>query len=75
MTPTELEKRLATVEREVAKLQSERAAVPRQHPVHALDKIHGAFENDDSFREAMRLGRKWRASQRPKTKKPKAKRK
>jgi hypothetical protein len=75
MSTTEIEKRLTIIERELAELKAERAAVRKRHPVHALERIHGAFEDDESFREAMRLGRKWRQSQRPKTRKSKVKRK
>jgi len=64
MTSAELEKRLARVEQEVAQLKSAQAGIAR-HPLHTLEQIHGIFENDEAFREAARLGRKWRRAQRP----------
>jgi hypothetical protein len=64
MSTTELEQRLIAVERDVAQLKAERRT---SHPVAALERIHGTFEDDASFREAARLGRKWRNSQRPST--------
>jgi hypothetical protein len=76
MSIVEIEKRLIAVENELARLKAERFAVGRGHPIQALDRIHGTFENDDAFKEAMRLGRKWRTSQRPSgARKAKAKRK
>ncbi len=79
MTTTELAKRLSAVERDVAVLKSSRngSHVPTPsdagHPIHTLEAIHGTFEDDDSFREAMRLGRKWRDSLDSKAPKSKAK--
>jgi hypothetical protein len=62
MTTREIAKRLSAVELEVAQLKANGLLSSAQHPVHALEKIHGTFENDDAFKEAMRLGRKWRNS-------------
>jgi hypothetical protein len=56
---TDFENRLATLEKDVAQLKSERTG---RHPVVALEKIHGTFKNDKAFQEAMSLGRKWRKS-------------
>jgi hypothetical protein len=75
MSTTEIEKRLTAIERELAQLKGERATTAKSHPIHALEQIHGAFENDEAFREAARLGRQWRESQRPKARKAKAKHK
>jgi hypothetical protein len=72
MSTREIEKRLAIIEQEIAHLKAERRPA---HPIHALEKIHGTFENDEAFKEATRLGRKWRESQRPNARKSKAKRK
>lgn len=63
MTMTEIELRLTAVEKELARLKSTRRTSKRAHPVDTLDAIHGTFANDDAFKEAMRLGRKWRASE------------
>ncbi len=62
MTTTELDKRVTTIERELASLRARRAA-GKVHPVRVIEGIHGAFENDDAFQEAMRLGRKWRKTE------------
>lgn len=76
MTTTEmLERRLAAVEADLAKLKSQRPGAQAVSPDHWWQKIHGTFENDEAFQEAMRLGRKWRESQRPKARRLKAKRK
>lgn len=75
MSAAELEKRLAAIEHELANLKSERASTVKTHPIHTVEKIHGTFENDEAFKEAMRLGRKWRKSQRPPGRKSKTKRK
>jgi hypothetical protein len=64
MTTAQLESRLTTLEREVAGLKAERQATqPRSlHPLEVLQRTHGTFADDEAFREAARLGRKWRAS-------------
>jgi hypothetical protein len=64
MSTSELEQRLIAVEREVAQLKAQRLT---PHPVAALERIHGTFEDDAAFREAARFGRKWRKSGRPLT--------
>lgn len=74
MKTAEIEKRLAALERAVARLNQDRGATVRRHPVQVLERIHGTFEDDEAFREAMRLGRQWRRSQRPSPRKQKAKR-
>ena len=65
MTLTTIEKRLAVIERELEKLKSSRGTSlgKKAHPVETLDAIHGTFENDNAFQEAMRIGRKWRKAQ------------
>jgi hypothetical protein len=73
MSATEIERRLVAVEQEIARLKANRGALA--HPIQALEQIHGTFEDDEAFREAMRLGRKWRESQRPIVRKARAKRK
>lgn len=73
MAVAEIELRLAALEAEVAELKQrlEEPAEPKQHWV---DKVFGAFADDPDFLEAMRLGRKYRESQRPKAAKRGAKR-
>jgi hypothetical protein len=67
MTISQLEQRLRAVERELAELKLQRNRPVRPaHPVDAIDRIHGTFEDDDAFRDAMRLGREWRDSDLPK---------
>jgi len=63
MTIAQIEQRLAAIEQKLARLDSKQGAAKRRlTPVEALEAIHGTFEDDDAFREAMRLGRKWRKS-------------
>jgi hypothetical protein len=65
-----LEQRLATVEAELAQLKRRLGKEPASE--HAwLDKIYGSFANDPEYEEAMRLGRKYRESLRPKPRKKK----
>lgn len=79
MSISEIEKRLAAVEAEVANLKAERAVAAPQRPIDTFRQISGLFAGDEAFLEAMRLGRQWRESQRPEPRKPgrnpKAKRK
>lgn len=68
-----LEQRLFALEQEVARL---RAQIEKAEAgPSGWDKVSGAFAYDADFLEAMRLGREWRESLRPKSartpKKPK----
>jgi hypothetical protein len=80
MTLSELESRLAVLEAKVQQLQATVPQAADQKPAVARDRwwerIHGTFENDDAFKEAMRLGREWRTGKKrkPATRKAKAKR-
>ncbi len=63
MTNTEVEERLAVLEKEVAVLKQkiekeEKAKLPW------WEQIAGTFANDPIYDEAMRLGREYRLSQR-----------
>ena len=75
MSTTEIEKRLASLEHEVATLKATRHQLPKLRPIDVLESIHGTFEDDEAFRQAARFGRTWRNSQRPSARKSKAKRK
>jgi hypothetical protein len=68
MATVSLEDRVAALEAEVARLKArlESPAKPREDWV---DKIGGSFANDPIYEEAMRLGRKYRDSLRPKPRK------
>jgi len=71
MTTVEMEKRLTAVERELAELRS-RVMIPATSPNHWVEKMAGTFSSPNAraaFDEAMRYGRKWRESQRPKSRK------
>ncbi len=65
MAASTLEKRVAALEAEVARLRV-RVGSGGQPSRDWLDTIWGSFANDPVYEEAMRLGRKWRESFRPK---------
>lgn len=64
MTNAQIIKRLQALEAEVEQLKRGRpAASAAQKPW--WEQIAGTFENDPLYEKAMRLGREYRASQRP----------
>jgi hypothetical protein len=66
MPANNLEQRVAALEAEVVEIKK------RLPPQKALvDVLWGAFKGDPAFEEAMRLGKKWRDSFRPKSRKRK----
>ncbi len=65
MATINLQDRVAALEAEVARLKKKMDKDSRPW----TEKITGAFANDPAFDEAMRLGRKYRESLRPKPKK------
>jgi hypothetical protein len=74
MSTTDLEKRLTALEREVAELRA-RIIIPPSSPNHWIEKIAGKYsspEDQAAFDEAMRIGREWRESHRPKPRRRKA---
>jgi hypothetical protein len=68
MASAPLEDRVTALEREVARLKA-RVEGTGQTTEDWLDKMWGSFANDPAFEEAMRLGREWRESFRPKPRK------
>jgi hypothetical protein len=70
MAAENLEKRLAALEAEVSEL---RRIVKKEDDVPWWQKIMGTFANDPYYEEAMRLGREYRESTRPKLRKKKKK--
>ncbi|MBI3822498.1 MAG: hypothetical protein HY289_07440 [Planctomycetes bacterium] len=67
-----LEQRLGALEAEVAKLR-EQNGKPQTDDRPWWEKIYGTFANDPYYEEAMRLGRKYRESTKPKPRKKKKK--
>ena len=65
MNTMKLEDRVTALEAEVARLKKKLDKDSRPW----TEKIAGAFANDPAFEEAMRLGREYRESLRPKPKK------
>ena len=64
MAARELNARVAALEAEVSRLK-ERLERGDKTSKHWVDTVYGAFANDPDFLEAMRLGRKYRESLRP----------
>ncbi len=64
-----LEKRVSELEAEVARLKTG----SQQDNRPWWEKIYGTFANDPHYEEAMELGRKYRESFRPKSRKKKKK--
>lgn len=70
MSAQELEIRLIALEAEVARLKK-KVEADDENIVPWWEKISGTFADDPIYDEAMRLGREYRESLRPKTKKTK----
>jgi hypothetical protein len=69
--PANLEERVAELERLVAQLQQEKSL---QHGGRTwLDDLYGRFEANSPFDQAMKPGRKYRNSLRPRPSKTKSK--
>jgi hypothetical protein len=65
-----LERRLTVLEAELAEIKKKLGGDKATGHVW-LDQIYGSFANDPEYEEAMRLGRKYRDSLRPKDQKRK----
>ncbi len=65
MAVQEIELRVAALEAEMARLK-EQLAKSAGAERDWLDEIFGVFDNDPIYEEAMRLGREYRESLRPK---------
>jgi hypothetical protein len=65
MALSEIELRVAALEAEMVRVKKRLEEGPVE-PGDWLSEIYGAFANDSHFEEAMRLGRKYRESLRPK---------
>jgi hypothetical protein len=74
MAAARIESRIAALEEEVARLKR-RLTEPAKAKTHWVEGVYGAFANDPDFLEAMRLGRKYRESLRPRSRNRTTKRK
>lgn len=70
MTKAELEQRLRTMERELAQIKERIGALPAPSAPW-WHKIWGRFADDESFPLAVKLGREYRESLRPRPKRKK----
>jgi hypothetical protein len=68
MAVAQIELRVEALEAEVASLR-QRLEEPVEPRKHWVDLVYGAFAGDADFLEAMRLGRQYRESLRPKPRK------
>lgn len=65
MAARSLEERVAALEAEVARLKEQRAIGEPRKPIPWWEKIYGSFADSPEYEEAMRLGREYRESLRP----------
>ena len=66
MPNSSLEVRMKTVENEVAKIQTQIALKKDEVTIPWYEAIAGTFANSEGYEDAMRLGREYRESLRPK---------
>ena len=69
MAVEETEVRVTALEAEVARLK-QRLSESTERNGHWVDRVYGTFDGDPDSLEAMRLGRKYSQSRRPKPAKP-----
>lgn len=65
MIQESLETRMTAVETELNRVKQQLAAEQPLPAVPWWEKIYGTFADSEEYEEAMRLGREYRASQRP----------
>jgi hypothetical protein len=66
MPATSLEERMTALEAEIDQIKKRLEAVSPQAAAPWWRRIVGIYKDDQEFEEAMRLGRDYRESQRPK---------
>jgi hypothetical protein len=66
MATGSLEERVTALETELAQLKKQLAAEKPQGAIPWWEKIFGTFADSEEYEEAMRLGREYRESLRPK---------
>ncbi len=71
MANSSVEARLEALEAEVARLKEQ---LQGSHRNDSWKSIIGTFDNDPAYEKAMKLGRQYRESQRPKSRKKSTKR-
>lgn len=69
MTSAQLEQRVVNLEQELSRLKRALAKTQKSEALPWWEQIAGAFANDPIYDEAMRLGREYRESLRPKSSK------
>jgi hypothetical protein len=68
MSTRQLEKRIKAIEDELARLKAELRRNGKNPPKLGWRATYGSFAGDPLYLEAMKLGRKYRESTRPKSK-------
>ena len=66
MSAFSIEERLTMIEKELAELKIQHSTEKRASSPHPWEKVFGSFANSEGFEEAVRLGREYRESLRPK---------
>lgn len=66
MATTAIEERVTVLETELAEIKRQLNCMKPEPVIPWYDKIAGTFANSEGFEEAMRLGREYRESLRPK---------